>query len=74
MICDRLAEIGFAYGDFPSHDGLWDTTINTRGDIAARLAIAPLVLEARGLDVTPGMIEKLIQAGNQQSASVLEII
>ena len=74
MICDRLAELGFAYGDFPAHGGLWDAAINTRGDIAARLAVAPLVLEARGLDVTPGMIEKLIQAGDEQSASVLEII
>lgn len=74
MVCDRLNELGFAYGDFPAHGGLWDAAMNTRSDIAARLAIAPLVLEARGLDVTPGMIEKLIQAGDQKSAAVLQII
>lgn len=74
MISDRLGELGFAYGDFPAHDGLWDAAMNTRFDIAARLSVAPLVLEARGLDVTPGMIVKLDQASDRQSAAVLEII
>lgn len=74
LISDRLGELGFAYGDFPAHDGLWDAAMNTRFDIAARLSVAPLVLEARGLDVTPGMIVKLDQAGDRESAAVLEII
>ena len=74
LISDRLAELGFAYGDFPAHDGLWDAAMKTRFDIAARLSVAPLVLEARGLDVTPGMIVKLDQAGDRESAAVLEII
>lgn len=74
MITDRLEELGFAYGDFPAHNGLWDAAMQTNADIAARLSIAPLVLEARGLDVTPGMIVKLDQANDRKSASVLEII
>jgi len=74
MITDRLEELGFAYGDFPAHDGLWDAAMQTRFDIAARLSIAPLVLEARGLDVTPGMITKLEQANDHNSAAILEII
>lgn len=74
LIADRLDEMGFVYGDFPAHNGLWDAANDTRGDIAARLAIAPLVLEARGLDVTPGMIEKLLQAGDEDSANILRII
>lgn len=74
LIADRLVELGFAYGDFPAHGGLWDATLSTRHDIAARLSVAPLVLEARGLDVTPGMIKKLDQAGDTQSADCLRII
>lgn len=74
MINDRLGELGFAYGDFDAHNGLWDAAIATQGDLAARLAVAPLVLEARGLDVTPGMIEKLTQAQDHASADILKII
>ena len=74
LIADRLDEMGFAYGDFPAHSGLWDAARDTRSDIASRLAIAPLVLEARGLDVTPGMIEKLEQVGDTTSADILRII
>ena len=74
MITDRMAELGFSYGDFPAHNGLWDAALKTKSDVAARLAVAPLVLEARGLDVTPSMISKLQQVGDQESASVLETI
>jgi uncharacterized ferritin-like protein (DUF455 family) len=74
MIADRMDALGFQYGDFPAHNGLWDAALKTKTDIAARLAVAPLVLEARGLDVTPGMIEKLKQAGDMKSASVLDVI
>jgi len=51
--------VGVQYGDHPAHNGLWDAAIATKDNFAARLAIAPLVLEARGLDVTPAMIDKL---------------
>jgi uncharacterized ferritin-like protein (DUF455 family) len=70
----RLAELGAAYGDLPAHDGLWQAALETRHDLLARLAIAPLVLEARGLDVTPGMIATLRRHGDEASAAALEII
>ncbi len=74
LIADRLAALGAAYGDHPAHDGLWLSAQATADDIAARLAIVPMVLEARGLDVTPGMIEKLDRAGDIESADALRII
>lgn len=74
MVQDRLAELGAAYGDHVAHNGLWDAAVSTSHDLAARLAVAPLVLEARGLDVTPGMIDRLISAGDQASADVLKVI
>lgn len=74
MVSDRLSELGTAYGDLDAHDGLWSAAMATSDDIAARLAIAPLVLEARGLDVTPGMIERLQSAGDHASADILTVI
>lgn len=74
LICDRLSALGMAYGDLPAHDGLWQAAEATRHDIAARLAIAPMVLEARGLDVTPAMIAKLQSVGDPDSADILQII
>ena len=70
----RLIALGAAYGDHPAHDGLWQTAQATAGDLMARVAIVPLVLEARGLDVTPHMIESLTAAGDPQSADVIAII
>ena len=74
MLQARLRALGHAYGDFPAHDGLWQAARDTAHDIAARLAIAPLVLEARGLDVTPGMIRKLDGVGDTESADILRVI
>ncbi|MBI1365408.1 MAG: DUF455 family protein [Alphaproteobacteria bacterium] len=74
MLCNRLAKLDAAYGDFPAHDGLWSAAVATADDVLARLAIAPLVLEARGLDVTPSLIDKLRKAGDEESAAALEII
>ncbi|WP_417481452.1 ferritin-like domain-containing protein [Maricaulis sp.] len=74
LVADRLEALGAAYGDLPAHDGLWDAARATSHDLAARLAIAPLVLEARGLDVTPGMIDRLNSAGDTVSAGILKII
>ena len=70
----RLNDLGSSYGDLPAHDGLWSAALSTSDDPLARLAIAPLVLEARGLDVTPTMIEKLTSLGDIASASVLSMI
>ena len=74
LLSKRLAELGAAYGDLPAHDGLWQASEETASGLLARLAIVPLVLEARGLDVTPAMIGKLRAAGDEASAQVLEVI
>ena len=74
MLDDRLAELDMQYGDLPAHDGLWQAAYDTRHDLLARLAIVPLVLEARGLDVTPAMMTKFAAAGDDKSAKMLEII
>ncbi len=70
----RLIELGFDYGDFPAHDGLWEMARRTAHDPLARMALIPRVLEARGLDVTPGMIKRLRAAGDAQTAECLEAI
>ena len=74
LVAARLAELGAAYGDLPAHDGLWEAAQATAHDLLARLAIVPLVLEARGLDVTPGMIERLERHGDAASAAALQVI
>lgn len=70
----RLNLLSGAYGDLPAHDGLWDAAYSTRHNLLARLAVVPMVLEARGLDVTPAMIDKLTAAGDEESAAVLRVI
>jgi len=67
----RLVALGGAYGDLPAHDGLWEAAAATAGDLVARLAVVPLVLEARGLDVTPEMMRRLERTGDTDSAAIL---
>jgi len=74
LLQQRLAALGGSYGDLPAHDGLWQAAEATAGDLLARLAVVPLVLEARGLDVTPPMIARLERAGDEASAAVLRLI
>ena len=74
MLSERLTSLGGAYGDLPAHDGLWQAAMETAHDLAARLAVVPLVLEARGLDVTPGMIARLRAVEDDDSADMLQII
>jgi uncharacterized ferritin-like protein (DUF455 family) len=74
LLAERLATLGAAYGDLPAHDGLWQAAQETRHDLLARLAIVPLVLEARGLDVTPAMIARFERLGDEDSAAVLRIV
>ncbi len=74
LLQERLRDLGFEYGDFPAHDGLWEAAFDTRFDIAARLAIVPMVLEARGLDVTPGMIARFVKMEDFDSVAILKII
>lgn len=70
----RLLAHGHDYGDFPVHNGLWEMCEKTAHDGLARMALVPRVLEARGLDVTPAMIDKLRALGDAATADVLEII
>ena len=69
-----LREMGADYGDLPAHDGLWQAATDTSGDLTARLAIVPLVLEARGLDVTPGLAATLRDLGDTRTAAILDVI
>jgi uncharacterized ferritin-like protein (DUF455 family) len=74
LLARRLAALGAGYGDLPAHDGLWEAAEATAHDLLARLAVVPLVLEARGLDVTPGLIAKLAAAGDREGVAALEVI
>lgn len=74
LLSARLLQLGYTYGDFPAHNGLWEAAEKTAHDVLARMACVPRVLEARGLDVTPGMIERLRQAGDGQTVAILEQI
>jgi len=74
LMRERLSDLGHDYGDFPAHDGLWEMARRTAQDPLARMALVPRVLEARGLDVTPGMIERLLAVGDQETAARLRII
>lgn len=74
MLRGRLQELGFDYGDFDAHNGLWEMAEKTAGSGLARMALVPRVLEARGLDVTPGMIVKLRSLGDDATADILDVI
>ncbi|MGZ8285350.1 MAG: ferritin-like domain-containing protein [Allosphingosinicella sp.] len=67
----RLKTLGSAYGELPAHDGLWEAAAATAGDPLARLAVVPMVLEARGLDVTPAAVARFEGAGDARSAAIL---
>lgn len=70
----RLRTLGSQYGALPAHDGLWEAAQATAHDLAARLAIVPMVLEARALDVSPATIDRLRTVGDERSARILERI
>ncbi len=74
MVCKRLEALGFSYGDFDAHNGLWDMAVRTAGSCLERMALVPRVLEARGLDVTPAMIKRLRHVGDKESVALLEVI
>lgn len=74
-LLDRhLRTLGYAYGDFDAHDGLWDMAERTSDDVLRRMALVPRVMEARGLDVTPSMIVRLRKIGDEDGAKILEQI
>ena len=74
LLRKRLKEFDHDYGDFPAHNGLWDMATRTASDPLARMALVPRVLEARGLDVTPNIINRLRQIGDEKTIEILEII
>jgi len=74
LVRERLEALGYGYGDFPAHDGLWSMACRSAHDLLARMALVPRVLEARGLDATPPIMEKLRTIGDKASVGVLEII
>jgi uncharacterized ferritin-like protein (DUF455 family) len=74
LLSAHLANLGFAYGDFDAHDGLWDMAARTADDVLDRMALVPRRLEARGLDVSPGIRSKLVAAGDPEAAAILDVI
>jgi len=73
----HLQSLGYDYGDFPAHTGLWDMTAKTENDLLARMALVPRTLEARGLDATPPMQAKLRKVGTPaalRAVAILDII
>jgi uncharacterized ferritin-like protein (DUF455 family) len=74
-LLDRhLKALGSGYGALPAHGGLWQAAADTAHDVAARLAVVPMVLEARGLDVTPATLDRVRQQGDTAGARILQRI
>jgi uncharacterized ferritin-like protein (DUF455 family) len=74
LVRQRLRDLGYDYGDFPAHDGLWDLARKTAHDPLVRMAMVPRVMEARGLDVTPDIMRKFKDIGDHESVEALKII
>jgi uncharacterized ferritin-like protein (DUF455 family) len=74
LISRHLHRMGSFYGALPAHDGLWESAEKTRHDVAARLAVVPMVLEARGLDVTPPTLARVRALGDATGARILQRI
>lgn len=74
LICDCLEALGSHYGALPAHAGMWRAAEDTSEDFMGRLAVVPMVLEARGLDVTPGMIEVFERADDEKSVAAMKVI
>lgn len=74
LLNNHLGTLGHTYGDFPAHNGLWEMAEKTNDDLLARLALVPRTLEARGLDVSPLIRDKLHNAGDKAGAAILDII
>lgn len=74
MLNEHLGSMGFQYGDFAAHDGMWEMARKTHHDPLTRMALVPRVLEARGLDVTPKMMDKLRKSGDLRAVEILELI
>jgi len=71
LLDQRLTDLGAAYGDLPAYDGLWEAAETTADDLLARLALVPMVLEARGLDTTPQAVRRFRAGGDDDTADIL---
>ena len=74
LLRQHLLDLGFDYGDFPAHNTLWDMAERTKDDILARIGIVPRTMEARGLDASPGVKNKLVSVGDHRAGEILDII
>lgn len=74
LLARKLEQLGSHYGALPAHAGLWEAAHATRNDVAARLAVVPMVLEARGLDVTPATLDRVRASGDEGGAKILSRI
>jgi uncharacterized ferritin-like protein (DUF455 family) len=74
LLREHLTLLGYAYGDFQAHDGLWDMCTQTAQSVTARMALVPRTLEARGLDATPIIQKKLLAAGTEECLRAVKIL
>jgi uncharacterized ferritin-like protein (DUF455 family) len=74
LLSDHLRSLGHEYGDYPGHNGLWEMAVKTAHDVMVRMALVPRCLEARGLDVNPGIRAKLVENGDERAGELLDII
>ena len=74
LLSERLLQLGSSYGELTAHNGLWEMALKTRHSVVERMALVPRVLEARGLDVTPGMIKRLDAVGDKETVAILKVI
>ncbi len=74
LLRQHLQSLGYDYGDFPAHNGLWEMAVKTESDVLVRMGLVPRILEARGLDATPPIRAKLAGAGDSKACEILDII
>lgn len=74
LLREYLEQLGYTYGDFSAHNGLWEMAVETDHDVLVRMALVPRVLEARGLDVTPGIMKKFESVNDVRANEILTII
>jgi hypothetical protein len=74
LIQGRLQSLGFAYGDFPAHNSLWEMVERTADAVIARMALVPRTMEARGLDAVPAIRDRFRQIKDHETVQILEII
>ena len=74
LLREHLHTLGYDYGDFPAHNGLWEMAVKTAHDPLVRMALVPRVLEARGLDATPAIVEKFKSVKDERAVEILGVI